>query len=37
MADKKDLINALIMAGAVLFHPIVLTAAAVVVGSFVML
>jgi multidrug efflux pump subunit AcrB len=31
------LVNALIMAGAVRFRPIVLTAAAVVVGSFVML
>ena len=35
--EKGDLINALIMAGAVRFRPIVLTAAAVVVGSFVML
>jgi len=35
--DKGHLINALIMAGAVRFRPIVLTAAAVVVGSFVML
>ncbi|MEI7673044.1 MAG: hypothetical protein WCK00_13115 [Deltaproteobacteria bacterium] len=32
-----DLINALIMADAVRFRPIMLTAAAVVVGSFVML
>ena len=35
--DKGHLKNALIMAGAVRFRPIVLTAAAVVVGSFVML
>ena len=35
--EKGDLLNALIMAGAVRFRPIVLTAAAVVVGSFVML
>jgi len=35
--DKGHLINALVMAGAVRFRPIVLTAAAVVVGSFVML
>jgi multidrug efflux pump subunit AcrB len=35
--DKGHLQNALIMAGAVRFRPIVLTAAAVVVGSFVML
>ncbi|MCK9363340.1 MAG: efflux RND transporter permease subunit [Syntrophales bacterium] len=35
--DKGHLENALIMAGAVRFRPIVLTAAAVVVGSFVML
>ena len=35
--DKGNLKNALIMAGAVRFRPIVLTAAAVVVGSFVML
>ena len=35
--DKGHLANALIMAGAVRFRPIVLTAAAVVVGSFVML
>jgi len=35
--DKGHLINALIMAGAVRFRPIVLTAAAVVVGSFVMI
>jgi len=35
--DKGLLQNALIMAGAVRFRPIVLTAAAVVVGSFVML
>jgi multidrug efflux pump subunit AcrB len=35
--DKGQLENALIMAGAVRFRPIVLTAAAVVVGSFVML
>jgi len=35
--DKGHLVNALIMAGAVRFRPIVLTAAAVVVGSFVML
>jgi multidrug efflux pump subunit AcrB len=35
--DKGHLINALIMAGAVRFRPIILTAAAVVVGSFVML
>jgi len=34
---KGNLLNALIMAGAVRFRPIVLTAAAVVVGSFVML
>ncbi len=35
--DKGHLVNALLMAGAVRFRPIVLTAAAVVVGSFVML
>ncbi len=35
--DTGDLRRALIMAGAVRFRPIVLTAAAVVVGSFVML
>ena len=35
--DKGDLRQALIQAGAVRFRPIVLTAAAVVVGSFVML
>jgi multidrug efflux pump subunit AcrB len=35
--DKGDLRQALIRAGAVRFRPIVLTAAAVVVGSFVML
>ena len=35
--EKGHLHNALIMAGAVRFRPIVLTAAAVVVGSFVML
>ena len=35
--DKGLLENALIMAGAVRFRPIILTAAAVVVGSFVML
>ena len=35
--DKGHLENALIMAGAVRFRPIILTAAAVVVGSFVML
>lgn len=35
--EKGHLENALIMAGAVRFRPIVLTAAAVVVGSFVML
>jgi multidrug efflux pump subunit AcrB len=35
--DKGELRQALIMAGAVRFRPIVLTAAAVVVGSFVML
>ncbi len=35
--DKGNLKNALIMAGAVRFRPIVLTAAAVVVGSFVMI
>ncbi len=35
--DSGDLKNALLMAGAVRFRPIVLTAAAVVVGSFVML
>ncbi|MDA8123820.1 MAG: efflux RND transporter permease subunit [Deltaproteobacteria bacterium] len=35
--EKGHLKNALIMAGAVRFRPIVLTAAAVVVGSFVML
>jgi len=35
--DKGQLENALIMAGAVRFRPIILTAAAVVVGSFVML
>jgi multidrug efflux pump subunit AcrB len=35
--EKGHLANALIMAGAVRFRPIVLTAAAVVVGSFVML
>jgi multidrug efflux pump subunit AcrB len=35
--DKGHLKNALIMSGAVRFRPIVLTAAAVVVGSFVML
>jgi len=35
--DKGHLKNALLMAGAVRFRPIVLTAAAVVVGSFVML
>jgi multidrug efflux pump subunit AcrB len=35
--DKGDLKNALLMAGAVRFRPIILTAAAVVVGSFVML
>jgi multidrug efflux pump subunit AcrB len=35
--DKGNLKNALMMAGAVRFRPIVLTAAAVVVGSFVML
>jgi multidrug efflux pump subunit AcrB len=35
--EKGQLKNALIMAGAVRFRPIVLTAAAVVVGSFVML
>jgi multidrug efflux pump subunit AcrB len=34
--DKGELRQALIMAGAVRFRPIVLTAAAVVVGSFVM-
>ena len=35
--DKGELRQAIIMAGAVRFRPIVLTAAAVVVGSFVML
>ena len=35
--DKGNLKNALIMAGAIRFRPIVLTAAAVVVGSFVMI
>ena len=35
--DKGQLKNALLMAGAVRFRPIILTAAAVVVGSFVML
>jgi multidrug efflux pump subunit AcrB len=35
--DKGQLKNALIMAGAVRFRPIILTAAAVVVGSFVMI
>jgi multidrug efflux pump subunit AcrB len=35
--NTGDLKNAIIMAGAVRFRPIVLTAAAVVVGSFVML
>ena len=35
--DKGRLKNALLMAGAVRFRPIILTAAAVVVGSFVML
>lgn len=35
--EKGQLENALIMAGTVRFRPIVLTAAAVVVGSFVML
>jgi multidrug efflux pump subunit AcrB len=35
--EKGHLQNALIMAGAVRFRPIILTAAAVVVGSFVML
>ncbi len=35
--EKGQLEKALIMAGAVRFRPIVLTAAAVVVGSFVML
>jgi len=37
VAGGKDLRHALLTAGAVRFRPIVLTAAAVVVGSFVMI
>lgn len=37
VAENNDIQNAIIKAGAVRFRPIVLTAAAVVVGSFVML